>query len=533
MTDNVKITVDGKPVEVKKGTNLIEACKKAGVDVPHFCYHPQLSIAGNCRMCVVEVENQRGLPIACNTGAAEGMVVKTTTDKVKDTRAAVMEFLLVNHPIDCPVCDQAGECKLQMYYMEHDRRDSLVPLQDKVEKGKAIEVGPRVMLDQERCVACSRCVRFCDEVSKTGELRLMNRGDHTAIDTFPGKKLDNNYSVNTADICPVGALTQRDFRFQARVWYLKDAESICPGCSTGCNIKISYYDRFPLTDYQANAYRIRPRENMDVNKVWMCDFGRNEYRRINEDRVRQPVTNGIEVGWDGAIASARNALAAAKAAGGVAGVASFDCTNEEIWMFRKLMREVFGQDQIAILPRRQNGMGDNFLIDVDKHPNRRGTQMVGQGSVVIDPASYLKGKSAVICLDADPHDPMHAEALRQAFMAVKSKIVIAPSESESTHIATVVLPSLAYAEKEGSWVNRSGRVQRLTKAIRPKVDAKDELAIMTMIAHAFGEHWPQTNAASVFAEIALKVAEFSGLEFAALGKTGLPLASKTAGSVRS
>ena len=525
MTDKVKITVDGKQVEVPKGQNLIEAAKTAGVDIPHFCYHSHLSVAGNCRMCLIEVENARGLPIACNTQAAEGMIVKTSTEKIIEARAAVMEFLLVNHPIDCPVCDQAGECKLQIYYMEHDRRDSVIPLEAKVEKGKAIEVGPRVMLDQERCVACSRCVRFCDEVTHTGELRLMNRGDHTTIDTFPGRKLDNNYSVNTADICPVGALTQRDFRFQARVWFMKDQETICPGCSTGCNVKLSYYHRYPLEDYNGQAFRIRPRVNDTVNKAWMCDFGRSEYKRVNEERVKQPYANGIEVGWDGALAQARNLLSAARAHGGVAGIASYDCTNEEIWFFKKLMRVVFGQDQIAVLPRRADGFRDEILIDADKHPNRRGTKAVAGNAMVVDPAAYLAGKGAVIVLDADPLNSMHSEALKRAFAAVKSKIVLASQESEASHVAAVVFPTASFAEKEGTWTNRKGHIQRLHRGLRTHHDMKSDLEVIGMLADAFGQPIGTTSAADVFTALAAEVGDFSGLTWSAVGKLGRPSAS--------
>jgi NADH-quinone oxidoreductase subunit G len=535
MTETVNVKVDGREVAVPKGTNVIEAAKIAGVEIPHFCYHPQLSIAGNCRMCVVEVENQRGLPIACNTTVAEGMTVKTNTQKVIDTRAAVMEFLLINHPIDCPVCDQAGECKLQIYYMEHDKRDSLVPLHDKVEKGKAIEVGPRVMLDQERCVACSRCVRFCDEVTKTGELRLLNRADHTTIDVFPGKALDNNYSVNTADICPVGALTQRDFRFQARVWFLKDAETICPGCANGCNVKLSYFDRFPLADYNANAYRLRPRENAAVNEAWMCDFGRTEYKRINEERVKQPITGGIEVGWDGALASARNALHTARSQGAIAGIASFDCTNEEIWLFKKLMSEVFGQDHIALLPRRAPGFGDDFLIDPDKHPNTKGALLVGGAAVVADPAQYLKGKAAVIVLDADPLAAPHSEALRAAFAAVKHKIVMTANETEASQVAPVVLPTVSFAEKDGTWINRQGRVQRIMRAIRPRFDAKDDLQVMSLLAHAMGVSFDHVSARELFAQLAASVPGLGGIEWAKLGNQGIVLGqgASVAGSTKS
>ena len=214
-----KLTIDGKEIEVAAGTNLIEAARRLGIEVPHYCYHPGLSIAGQCRLCMVDIEKTPRPTIACNTVAADGMVVRTETERVKETRRSVMEFHLINHPLDCPVCDQAGECWLQIYYMKHGLYDPRM-IDEKVHKPKAVPLGPHVMLDAERCILCSRCVRFCDEITGTGELGIFNRGDHSEIGLFPGKDLDNKYSGNVVDICPVGALTDRDFRFQVRVWYL-------------------------------------------------------------------------------------------------------------------------------------------------------------------------------------------------------------------------------------------------------------------------------------------------------------------------
>ncbi|MCB9834291.1 MAG: (2Fe-2S)-binding protein [Planctomycetes bacterium] len=521
----VKLTVDGIEVEVPKGTNLIEASKQAGVEVPHFCYHSHLSIAGNCRMCMVEVEGMRGPQIGCNTGANEGMVVKTDTDLIKEQRAAVMEFLLVNHPIDCPVCDQAGECKLQMYYMEHDRRDSVVDLDDKLNKGKAIEVGPRVMLDQERCVACARCVRFCDEITETGELRLLNRGDHTTIGTFPGRALDNDYSVNTVDICPVGALTSRDFRFQARVWYLRHDDSICPGCATGCNVKISHYEQTTLQDYNGMAYRLRPRVNDEVNEAWMCDFGRREYCQVNEARIQQPFGHGIEIGWDGALGHVKNALLPVKDRGAdaIAGVISYDATTEEVWLFRKLLREVFGQDRIAVVARRADGKADDYLIDGDKHPNRAGALLAAGEAAVGDLAGYLEGKVAVLVLGADLTDQLHGEAVKSAFAAINHKIVMAANRSETSDHATILMPTVSYAEKDGTFVNRQGRVQRLFPVLRKGFSCRRDLDVITDVANTFDAHWPRPEAAAIFAEMAAELPALAGLDYGTIGKLGAPL----------
>ncbi|MBP1654683.1 MAG: nuoG, partial [Bacteroidetes bacterium] len=231
----VTVTIDGKQIQANPGQTIIEVARDHGMEIPHFCWHPKLSVAGNCRMCLVEVEKNPKLAIACSTQVAEGMVVHTANERVIRARHAVMEFLLINHPLDCPICDEAGECKLQDYAYSHSIGASRFE-EDKVHKPKRVELGPNVLLDTERCIMCSRCVRFCDEIAKKPQLTFTQRGDHVELTTFPGEQLDNPYAMNTIDICPVGALTSRDFRFKARVWEMSATESVCPGCSRGCNI---------------------------------------------------------------------------------------------------------------------------------------------------------------------------------------------------------------------------------------------------------------------------------------------------------
>ncbi len=263
----INLTIDGKALQTEPGRSVIEAARENGIEIPHFCWHPRLSVAGNCRMCLVEIEKMPKLAIACATQAAEGMVVHTATPRVIDAREAVMEFLLINHPLDCPICDEAGECKLQDYAYKYSTGRSRFE-EDKVHKPKRVALGPHVMLDVERCIMCSRCVRFCDEIAKKPQLTFTERGDHVVLTTFPGEQLDNPYSMNVIDICPVGALTSREFRFHARVWELSSTESICPGCARGCDINIWVRNNEIL--------RQTPRLNMAVNNEWMCDFGRLE-----------------------------------------------------------------------------------------------------------------------------------------------------------------------------------------------------------------------------------------------------------------
>src|SRR5436189_6873 len=307
-----KLTINGHAVEVPPGTNLIEAARRVGVEIPHYCYHPGLSIAGQCRLCMVDIEKTPRPTIACNTRAAEGMVVATETDRVKETRKSIMEFHLINHPLDCPVCDQAGECWLQIYYMEHGLYDPRMR-DEKVHKPKAVPLGPHVMLDAERCILCSRCVRLCDEVTRTGELGSFDRGDHSEIGLFPGTELANKYSGNVVDICPVGALTDRDFRFAVRVWYLDSAKSVCPGCARGCNIEVHVNRRRPHHNEGRRVARLKPRFNADVNRWWICDDGRYGFAFV-DDKTRLVAPARREDGavgdatWEEAIGAVAGAL---------------------------------------------------------------------------------------------------------------------------------------------------------------------------------------------------------------------------------
>ena len=266
-----KCTINGREFEVAPGTTVIQAALANGIDIPHFCWHPDLVVDGNCRMCLVEVEKMPKLQIACNTQVTDGMVITTNSEKASDAHRTTLEFLLVNHPIDCPVCDQAGECYLQDQYMDHGLHESEVEVEEKVHKRKVVDLGP-IMLDAERCVLCSRCLRYERDVTATNSFEFKNRGDHMQISTFEERPITHDYAGNLADICPVGALLSHDFRFKMRVWFLKETESICPGCSTGCNMFIDHRD--------AEAQRFRPRRNPAVNKSWMCDPGRALYKGI-------------------------------------------------------------------------------------------------------------------------------------------------------------------------------------------------------------------------------------------------------------
>src|SRR5512134_978597 len=327
VTQSVTLTIDGQNVTVPKGTNVLEAARTLGIDIAAFCYHPGLPIVAQCRQCLVSVEKNPKLQPSCQQVCGEGMVVRTTDPQSTLARKQQLEFTLLNHPIDCPICDKAGECTLQRLYFDHDNADSRVDV-PKVHKDKAVDIGPHIVLDQERCILCSRCIRTCDHTSGKHQLEFANRGDHEVLTTAPGEQLDNPYSINTVDVCPVGALTAKDFRFTMRAWELEATPSVCNGCATGCNIEIHHK--------QGRAWRLVPRHNPDVNDYWMCDEGRFTYHDLREERLAGATVDGLPAGWDRAIRAAADRLAVGRAAGQFAVVLSALHTNEDNFALAKL-----------------------------------------------------------------------------------------------------------------------------------------------------------------------------------------------------
>jgi NADH-quinone oxidoreductase subunit G len=522
-----KLEIDGCEVTVEDGLNIIQAAERLGIEVPHYCYHPGLSISGNCRMCLVEIEKMPKLQIACNTRVTEGMVVKTTSPKAKAAQAAVLEFLLINHPIDCPVCDQAGECKLQDYYMDYGAYHSRFPLEAKVEKRKVVDLGPQVVLDQERCILCARCTRFLDEVTKTSELGIFARGDHCYIDLFPGKKLDNPYSGNVVDVCPVGALTSKDFRFKARVWYLEKTESICTLCANGCNIDI-YHRR-------GQMYRFRPRYNPEVNQYWMCDEGRLWYKELQrESRILRPLVRGEQdfagVSWDDALSRLATTLTRAKeehGTGAIAGIVGAKATNEEAYLFSRLLTEQVGTDLVAGLSwSPADASHDDFLIKADKNPNTRGLQAMGLlngGTSAADVlAAAAKGTVKVLLVFAVDLVPTFGPEKLDAALSNAEVIVFDTDYSGTTEYADLVLPIGTAPETDGTFTNYADRVQRVHQAFPPPGDAKPGWEVLSQCGVKFGGT-DYLSSAEVFAELADKSPASAGLTYSKIGLQGVPL----------
>ena len=485
-----KLTINGKEVEVPAGTNLIEAARIAGFEVPHYCYHPSLSIAGQCRLCMVDIEKTPRPTIGCNTVATEGMVVNTETDRVRETRKSIMEFHLINHPLDCPVCDQAGECWLQIYYMKHGLYDPRMK-DEKVHKPKAVPLGPHVMLDAERCILCSRCVRYCDEITHTGELGIFERGDHSEIGLFPGRELDNKYSANVVDICPVGALTDRDFRFQVRVWYLDTAKSVCPGCARGCNVRVWHRD--------GAISRLTPRDNPEVNGAWMCDYGRligpvlAAGTRLREPQLRAAAAAAPgPVDWEPALGAAVSAL---RAAGGrVAAVLRADATQEATEALIRLLEAAAGGRVEVAVPVHEEGEDDDLLIRADRTPNRRGVLelLAARHPGAVELAALADraragALGALLVIGEDLHErSLWGEQTPALLAAVQRVIVIASHRSATTDGAHLVLPSAVFPEMDGTWVNVDGRVQRTLAAYPPPFLARPAARILSDLVAGFG-----------------------------------------------
>jgi NADH-quinone oxidoreductase subunit G len=481
-----KITVDGVAYEVQEGRTLLQALDDLGVlmsevEIPHYCWHPKLSIDGSCRLCQVEIDGFPKLQIACNTPVKDGMVIHTRTERVRRAREGVMELLLVNHPLDCPICDQAGECKLQDYAFEYGVAHARTR-EPRRALEKRVDLGPTIVFDQERCILCRRCVRFCREVPKTGELAVFARGDHSVIDTFPDAPLDNDYSMNVADICPVGALTTKDFRFKIRVWFLEDVPGICTGCSNGCNVHLGVANN--------KVYRYVPRRNDAVNDTWICDEGRLSYREIGAaDRLTETALRGPHglrpASRREGVARAAELLRAtlsAHGAGAVAGVASAHACNEDLGVLRDLLR---GLGAVGAVPV-PTGRADALLIRAEKAANAAGARALGFG----DPGPILAGirSGAVRALLVLGHDLLLPEFLggAETLAGLDALILLDTHHSELERVAQVVFPARHPAERAGTLTNHAGIVQRVEPAVEPPFEAWCEGEVLAELGAALG-----------------------------------------------
>ena len=528
--------VTGKPAPA----TMIQACFAAGTMVPHYCYHPKLPVAGNCRMCLVEfgtpalgpdrkpIINPDGTPriakaprpaIACATPVSAGMEIYTDTPAVKQMREGVLEFLLINHPLDCPICDQAGECKLQEYSVDYGRSESRF-VEAKVHKPKRVDLGPRIVLDDERCILCTRCIRFTRDIVGDDALGIVNRGSYNTLTAYPGRVFDNNYTLNTVDLCPVGALTSKDFRFQMRVWFLKETKSLCTSCATGCNIIIG--------SREDKICRYEPRENDAVNASWMCDHGRLNYKwigredRLAEIRQPKPESQSEAASWASAMKDVADKLKQA-APGSVAVIASARQTNEELYLLAKLAKKLGALTDSV--PRM--GEGDRLLLNADRNPNSTGARLTGiaaepMGSNLPDIAEGIRGGRIrtllVVGEDVTRHG-LGADVLEKLETLIVSDIL----PNATTQLAHYLLPGCSHAEKRGTFTTAKGRVQKFMKAIEPPGDARPEWEFLRdLVASVTGQDRP-VSIEALFNQMAAEVPAFRGLTWAALGDLGVTI----------
>ncbi len=545
------VKVNGKTLQVPKTmpdwqgkpqpTTMLQAARFAGVDIPHYCYHDKLPVAGNCRMCLVEfgtpmmgpdrkpVLNEDGSPkiaksvlpyepgtsrgaIACASPISPGMEIYADSPATKQMREAVLESLLINHPLDCPICDQAGECKLQEYSVQHGQAGSKF-VEAKVHKPKEVDLGPRIVLDDERCVLCTRCIRFTKDIAGDDALGIVNRGSYNTIAAWQEGKFDNNYTLNTVDLCPVGALTSKDFRFKMRVWFLKETKSVCTSCGTGCSITIG--------SREGVIHRYEPRENDAVNGPWMCDEGRLNYKWVGRaDRLKDVLVRGQKSDWSTATREISAKLASAPA-GSVAIIASARQTTEELFLLKKLATKLGAlTDSIA-----REGEGDKLLVNADKNPNSNGARLTGIAFTefgfnlpkIADGIANGTIRTLVVFGEDVTKHGLGADLLAKLDALIVCDIL----PNATTALATHLLPGAAHAEKRGTFVNVKGRLQKFMKAVEAPGDARAEWEFLhELVFNVTGQNG-FVSIEGLFNQMAKEVPAFAGLEWAKVGDTGV------------
>lgn len=532
--EKVSVNIDGIDVVVPKGTNIIEAAAAVNIEIPHYCYHPKLSISGNCRMCLVEmgtmlkdratgevVLESDGKPkvgwiprpaIACGTQATAGMYIKTKSELARSCQEGVMEFLLINHPLDCPICDQAGECRLQEFATDYGRGYSRF-VERKNVKPKRTILGPRVVLDDERCILCSRCIRFCQEVIKDDVLGFVDRGSYSTLTAYPGRQLEGNYALNTVDICPVGALTDRDFRFKMRVWFLKRTKSICTESSVGVNTEV--WSR------EGEIYRITPRRNDAVNDTWMSDSGRDLYKLVKtESRLHKGKSNGIPISLQEAYIRFTEILSMGK----TAYVGSSHMSVEEQYLFKRLIEENPG----PVFWVSKEGEGDGLLISNDRSPNLRGAFLVGLLKEL--PGNDLRGLSDLLESGEIQNLVVYNEDITQCGVSELqlkkcNLLYFGTHVNKMTEVARVVIPVLTVFEKSGTFINQQFRLQKFEQAVPGPVGLMPDVKVLDRLLSRLREDGDGvfSNNSAIWSQMGSEIRQFCGISFDKIPDTGVLL----------
>jgi NADH-quinone oxidoreductase subunit G len=491
--------LDGTTIPFEAGDSIIRAAWRQGIEIPHYCWHPGLSAPANCRMCLVDIQPKAGqrpvmldvlnwdkeagayLPVqkpklqpACYVAAVDGMeVLADTSEHVRRARRDVQEFLLLNHPVDCPICDQSGECKLQDYWLDHGRFQKRMR-DEPIHKPKAVVFGPTIVYDAERCVMCTRCIRFMAEVAKDPVLDMRERSSLNEIIVAPGRQLDGHYTFMTEHVCPVGALTTKDFRFKARVWFLRTAPAICQGCATGCNAHLDYDPR------NNKAYRYRPRDNERVNKFWMCDEGMLTYKEAHDGRVLEAKVRGVATSASKALDEVKSIFSGV-AASSVAIVFSAQHSLEDNWALREFATVLLGSKNLYVTGR-PDGYQDDILISRDKNSNGAGVRQLAPSArplrSLLDDVTASRITHVVALGGAAPVD---AQALGAATL-----VTIAAHDGPLAQLGAVLLPATSWAEHSGTYANGKGMRQVSEKALEPLGASRPAWKWIADIAIALG-----------------------------------------------
>ena len=519
--------LDGKTVEFEPGEKILSAAMRAGIQIPHYCYHPGMSVVATCRMCMVDVidmGNGRPAPklqTSCSMDAVEGMKVETMNEKVKDAKELVMEYLLINHPLDCPICDQSGECVLQDYSFEFGSGKSEMEYSKRVYGWR--DIGTFVALERNRCIHCTRCDRFTREITGTNEFGMFNRGHELTVDTYSDRPMTNQFQGNMADICPVGAITEKEFRFKRRVWKLKKTPSICVGCSTGCNVTIEYDKN--------EVFRLKPRDNPDVNRWWMCDQGRLTYKDLNirENRVAHPLGKTAEgfqeISWENAFSAIQEKISELQPTSNeVIGLVDTHASNEELYLFKKLLKEGFDSDQLFFPDLEwEQPVSDffiNSLITSDKSPNRAGARMLGlKGAKSSEEVtSKIPTGTKVLMVFGKPFED---ENLLSQAGNIPLVINIAAWQSGWSETADVTLPGRLHSEKDATYTNKAGRVQRVNTAIRAFHKTRPDWMVLCGLMELLDVDNKADSAEAVFQELSEIEKAFQGLQWESIGSDGI------------
>jgi len=451
MSDMVNITVDGQRLQVEEGALLLPTLLKHGVRVPHFCYHDALGPDGNCRMCMVEIEGQKRPQIACDTAIKKDMVVNTKNESINDVKRKILELELLSHPVDCPICDQAGECSLQDYYMEFGLNEARRPKEEKKHKNKKLDIGKNIILDQERCVLCARCTRFTQEITKTGELAIIGRGNDARVSTVPGQEMHTPYAMNIIDLCPVGALTSKDFRFKQRVWFMHSAKGICHGCAKGCNIYLDHNQEKYKSD---TIFRFRPRINTKVNGHFICDEGRLSYKDENAKRLSDFYMHNKIISEEQALAHLLHCLNGLHPLL----IVSPSLSLEELTVIQVLSKR-FGLDVHAYAQGYEDkSFADTWLRSADRSSNLASIKKLDIKTSKESLVQALECTGLVINFNHKSF--LNTNPLDQALLVNKKEIHFASHSFENCQHSELLVPISSYSENEGTLINEDGVIQR-------------------------------------------------------------------------